>query len=209
MTVTSDSDSSLCSVLGLHNCNKLAVLGLYQAPLHLGLSHTLGSHLTFPQCLGLEVVFLPVPGMQVSYPSLIRSYVNCTRHDLLINKKCRRAVVVSIKISTANGNCQSHVSQPPDIQFTIAQFFHVALPQPLAIEALVPLLQHGSQILDNDPYHAPDLCILCTKLLRVPMAEMFCPSSNFSFRNKSFSIAQEYAEPPYQHPTLVSHALSL
>jgi len=36
---------------------------------------------------------------------------NCTCHDLLIDINCRRAVVVSVRISAVNGSGWSHASQ--------------------------------------------------------------------------------------------------
>ena len=75
------------------------------------------------------------------------------------------------------------------------QALYLALLELPALEALALLLQHNSRRLDSDLCHAPDFCISGTKLLRAPLAELFYPSSEFSFREKGFATAHEFVEP--------------
>ena len=64
-----------------------------------------------------------------------------------------------------------------------------------SLNKIGPPLLNSLQILDSDPCHAANLCISSTRLLRAPLAEFFCLSSNFAFRGKGSETLRESIEP--------------
>jgi len=65
-----------------------------------------------------------------------------------------------------------------------------------ALEASTFLLQHNSQRLGHDLFHAPGFCILGTKLLCAPLVELLYASLDFGTLGKGFATMHESAKLP-------------
>ena len=98
---------------------------------------------------------------------------------------------------------------PPDRSHTRSRVPHLALPVPLVSMALVPLLPSSSRILDSDPFRGPGLFILCTILLRVPLAAMPYPASNCASPSIDFGVVRGFVGLLIPDPLSVFHATSL
>ena len=182
------------SSLALRNCNKLVVHDPFLVLFHLDLVRGLEIQHAPSSQLGRGLTFMSASDKLGYDMSLTRSYGKYAHCGLLTCRNYKTTVGESVYTSATNDSCQSCAFLPPDRLHSRSRVSYLALPVPLISTALVPLLPSSSQILDNDPYHGPGLCILCTILPHAPLTAVTYPASSFSFPNTNFVFACGFVE---------------
>jgi len=143
-----------------------------------------------------------------SYPSLAHSSDMSSHHGPLIYKNYKTVAGESVYTSTTNDSCLSCAFLLSDRSHTIVRVPHLTLLVLLVSMALAPLSPSSSQILDSGLCHGPGLCILCTTLLRVPLAVVPYLASKSTSLSIDFVVVHEFVGLPTRDSVSVFHATS-